>query len=121
MPTISQDIRITTDHALVVRILVNMIKNALEATQENGQVSLSVEQISHSVSFVVWNEGLIPKNIQKRIFQRNFSTREETGRGLGAYSMKYFGEQILGGCVDFTSSKSASTTSSSLGGPPPDS
>ncbi|MBN1378578.1 MAG: sensor histidine kinase [Gammaproteobacteria bacterium] len=105
LPAISQDIRITTDQALVVRILVNMIKNALEASEENGQVSLSVEQISRSVSFVVWNKGLIPKNIQKRIFQRNFSTREETGRGLGAYSMKYFGEQILGGCVNFSSSE----------------
>ena len=109
LPLVSAEISLTTDRALVVRILVNMIKNALEATGPGGHVSLSVECISHSIAFSVWNEGCIPRNIQKRIFQRNFSTKDGVGRGLGTYSMKYFGERILGGCVDFSSSAAEGT------------
>jgi sensor histidine kinase regulating citrate/malate metabolism len=45
-----------------------------------------------------------------RIFQRNYSTKSDSGRGLGTYSMKLFGETYLGGKVDFTSSESEGTT-----------
>ena len=109
LPDIDAAMFICTDQALVVRILVNMIKNALEATEDSGKVKLAVERTSQSISFVVWNDSYILPNIQKRIFQRNFSTKEEIGRGLGTYSMKYFGEEILGGSVDFRSSSSEGT------------
>jgi len=57
----------------------------------------------------VWNKQPIAKDISQRIFQRNFSTKEGAGRGVGTYSMKLFGEQILGGKVNFTTSKEKGT------------
>ncbi len=45
-----------------------------------------------------------------RIFQRNFSTKEQAGRGIGTFSMKLFGEKILGGQIKFTTSKKGGTT-----------
>ena len=45
-----------------------------------------------------------------RIFKRNFTTKEQLGHGLGTYSMKFFGEKVLGGLVDFTTSETAGTT-----------
>jgi sensor histidine kinase regulating citrate/malate metabolism len=47
--------------------------------------------------------------IANRIFQRNFSTKAQAGRGVGTYSMKLFGEKILGGKVSFTSSREDGT------------
>jgi len=57
----------------------------------------------------VWNGGEIPQEIAARIFQRNFSTKEQAGRGIGTFSMKLFGEKILGGQVSFTTSKKEGT------------
>jgi sensor histidine kinase regulating citrate/malate metabolism len=44
------------------------------------------------------------------MFQRNFSTKDGMGRGLGTYSMKFLGEEILGGRVSFTSDPENGTT-----------
>lgn len=103
------DIDIKTDFSLVSRILINMITNALEATPEGGRVELSLTRDGHRILFRVWNEGYIPDSIRKRVFQRNFSTKDGPGRGLGAYSMKYFGEGVLGGKIDFTTSETDGT------------
>jgi signal transduction histidine kinase len=99
-----------TDFALIVRILDNMVINALEATDEGGQIKLGVDASNGSVAFTVWNRGAIPEDIARRVFQRNFSTKPGTGRGLGTYFMKVFGEQVLGGEVDFVTSEEAGTT-----------
>jgi len=62
------------------------------------------------VSFHVWNQGEIPEGIALRVFQRYFSTKHGTGRGLGTYSMKLLGERYLGGRVVFTTEAAAGTT-----------
>ncbi|WP_163338642.1 ATP-binding protein [Desulfopila sp. IMCC35008] len=62
------------------------------------------------VFFHVWNKQFIPDDIARRIFQRNFSTKAEEGRGIGTYSMKLFGEQVLNGKVSFTTSAENGTT-----------
>jgi len=99
-----------TDISLLLRILCNMITNAFEATKNDREIKIWVEDNGNSLSFFVWNHMPIPENISHRIFQRNFSTKEGDGRGVGTFSMKLFGEQILGGKVSFTSSKEEGTT-----------
>jgi len=93
-----------TDFSLLLRVLCNMITNALEATDENGAVKVWFEQERSMLSFCVWNDKTIREDVALRIFQRNFSTKEEAGRGIGTYSMKLFGEKFLGGKVSFTTS-----------------
>lgn len=104
------EITITSDAALLKRILVNMVINAFEATEPGGSIRFWVEQTDKDVSFYVWNRQTIPAEQQLRIFQRNYSTKSDSGRGLGTYSMKLFGETYLGGQVDFTSSEEEGTT-----------
>ncbi len=99
-PTVS----FKTDISLILRVLCNMITNALEASEKDGVVKIWVEHENESVSFCVWNLGEIPRDVCERIFQRNFSTKEQAGRGVGTYSIKLFGEDILGGQVGFTTS-----------------
>jgi sensor histidine kinase regulating citrate/malate metabolism len=45
-----------------------------------------------------------------QLFQRSFSTKAATGRGVGTYSMRLLGEQYLGGRVEFTSREPDGTT-----------
>ena len=109
LPEIVSDLSFKTDFSILTRVLNNMLINAFEATDEGGQVKSWVERSPAGVTFFVWNRNAIPKDITKRIFQRNFSTKPENGRGLGTYSMKLFGEEFLGGKVDFTTSDSEGT------------
>jgi signal transduction histidine kinase len=87
-----------------------MIINAFEATERGGTIRLGVEQTNTEMTFSVWNQRAIPPEQQLRIFQRNYSTKAESGRGLGTYSMKLFGETYLGGKVDFVSTEADGTT-----------
>ncbi|MBU1419433.1 MAG: sensor histidine kinase [Proteobacteria bacterium] len=108
-PAAYPDLSLETDMSLVLRVLCNMITNALEATRENGTVKVWIEEKDGLLSFSVWNSKAIPQDITRRIFQRNFSTKEGAGRGVGTYSMKLFGEQILGGQISFTTSEEDGT------------
>lgn len=99
-----------TDVMLASRVLSNMILNALEATQEGGKVILDTTVSDTEVSWHVWNDRPVPKQVRPRIFQKHFTTKEGDGRGFGTYSMKLFGEKFLKGKVSFSSSKESGTT-----------
>jgi signal transduction histidine kinase len=105
----ADDVELVSDRALLLRILVNMVRNALEATPAGGGVRLCCERDAHGVHLSVHNEGVIPPEVQARIFQRSFSTKAQRGRGLGTYSMKLFGERYLGGEVSFVSTAETGT------------
>lgn len=107
---VGHELSLVTDAHLVCRILMNMVTNALEATGEGEAVRVFVDPGGNAVSFCVWNRGAIPGDVALRVFQRNFSTKEGLGHGLGTYSMKLFGEKVLGGWVSFTSSQEEGTT-----------
>jgi hypothetical protein len=106
---VSDDVTLLTDENLVRRIVENMIRNALEASGAGETVRVFVEPGGGSVTFCVWNGRAIPEEIARRIFQRNFTTKAGLGHGLGTFSMKFFGEQVLGGTVDFTTSEEEGT------------
>jgi signal transduction histidine kinase len=94
---------VMTDRAMLRRIVGNMVLNALEATPVGGTVTVAYEVGSNDVCIKVTNVGEIPKEVQLGIFKRSFSTKSKTGRGIGTYSMKLFGERYLGCSVGFKS------------------
>jgi len=98
-----------TDLALLGRVLVNMLRNAVDASP-GGPVRLACSREGDRYRFSVSNPGVIPNDVAAQIFRRSFSTKARYGRGLGTYSMKLFGERILGGAVGFTTSAEAGTT-----------
>ncbi len=98
-----------TDKTLLKRVLGNLIKNALEASPKERDVTSSIEEFDSTIMFSVHNSTYIPKNIQLQIFQRSFSTKG-TGRGIGTYSVKLLTEKYLQGEVSFTSTEEFGTT-----------
>ncbi|MGD0653464.1 MAG: ATP-binding protein [Thermoguttaceae bacterium] len=94
---------IQTDRRLLRRVLSNMLKNGLEATAPGQTVTLNCSEHGQLAAFTVHNREVMPHNVQLQIFQRSFSTKAQTGRGIGTYSIKLLGEQYLGGKVEFTS------------------
>ena len=105
----SESFRLSTDKVLLVRILVNMIKNALEATAQNTSVTLGCQKKDNECIFWVHNFASIPKNIQLQIFQRSFSTKSPD-RGIGTYSMRLLTENYLNGKIWFESMEESGTT-----------
>jgi signal transduction histidine kinase len=105
----ADDLELVTDRSLLLRVLVNMVRNAFEATTAGKVVRLSCERVGRTARFLVHNDEVIDPHVQGRIFQRSFSTKAQRGRGLGTYSMKLFGERYLDGEVSFTSTPGAGT------------
>jgi hypothetical protein len=100
----------TSDPDLLLRVLYNMAINAFEATPLTGRVTASFGWRGHRPRFEVHNPGVIPAEIQPRIFHRTFSTKASQGRGLGTHAMKLFGENLLQGEVGFDSTPEGGTT-----------
>jgi nitrogen fixation/metabolism regulation signal transduction histidine kinase len=96
-----------TDKTILRRILSNMLKNALEATLEEGQITVGCMKNNEEITLWVHNMSFIPREIQVQIFSRSFSTKGN-GRGLGCYSMKLL-SRFLKGEVFFSTSKDKGT------------
>ncbi len=107
---IDKDPDLFTDGNLLFRVLENMIKNALEFIPEGETVRVTVESGPDKLRFNVWNPGYIPEKTALQIFNRSFSTKSDSGRGLGTYSMRLLGETYLGGKVDFVTDEKDGTT-----------
>ncbi len=105
----TEQTKFDSDPTLIRRILGNLIKNALEASQRDATVTVGVNNHPGAVEFWVHNDGEIPRDAQLQIFQRSFSTKGQ-GRGIGTYSVRMFAEKYLGGIVAFTTSRQAGTT-----------
>jgi len=98
-----------TDPTLVGRVLMNLLKNALEALSAGEEVRIGGRLVDDHVEFSVWNPGVIPAATRLQIFQRSFSTKG-AGRGTGTYSVRLLTESYLQGKVSFTSSQRDGTT-----------
>lgn len=105
----AENIPFESDYALLSRVLGNLIKNALEATDEEGKIVVDCRLSGDQVMYTVNNQKVMPDKIKMQIFQRSFSTKG-AGRGLGTYSIKLLTEKYLGGKVSFTSDEKNGTT-----------
>lgn len=114
-----EEVFLSTDLTLLRRVLGNLVKNALEASQENGVVTLGCGFAAHeftpatpflaSALFRVHNQTEMRLDTQMQVFKRSFSTKG-VDRGLGTYSVRLLTERYLGGKVSFVSSKEVGTT-----------
>jgi nitrogen-specific signal transduction histidine kinase len=97
-----------TDKNLFQRVIINLLKNALEATEKEKSVTAGVESDGLKIRFWVKNDSVISHDIQMQLFQRSFSTRG-LGRGIGTYSIRLLVENYLKGKVSFISNETDGT------------
>ncbi len=97
-----------TDPILLQKVLINMIRNAVEASVRGGTITIGYTLQQDKVTYFVHNDEVIPQGNKDQIFQRFFTTKEP-GRGNGTHAMKLIGERYLKGNVGFESSEATGT------------
>lgn len=97
-----------TDETLVHRIVVNLLKNALEASRPGDVVTLGLAACGDAPTLWCHNPAVMPDAVRTQVFQRNFTTKG-FGRGLGTYSVRLLAEKFLGGRVRLDSAEGRGT------------
>ena len=94
--------KITLDHALLSRILANLINNAIQAMPKGGELKILVVKVENGVSIIVQDTGMgIPKGIEDKLFTPLFTTKAK-GQGFGLAVVKRLTE-MMNGTVSFES------------------
>jgi signal transduction histidine kinase len=103
------EIVIQTDPHLLQRVVINLVKNAAEASEPGDEVTVACEQTGDAALVSVHNRAAMPREVQLQVFNRSFSTKGP-GRGLGTYSVRLLTEKYLRGQVSFSSAADRGTT-----------
>ncbi len=103
------NIYFSSDETLLKRVLINMLKNALEASSQGDIVRVRSEILGNNLVFSVNNPSEMSKDVKLQVFQRSFSTKGNN-RGIGTYSIRILTERYLKGKVGFTSTRENGTT-----------
>ena len=86
------------------QVLINLLTNAIHATDSGGKVNVSIKDTGNQFALIVKDTGQgIPKENLKRIFEPFFSTKPPgKGTGLGLFVTRGIIEK-LGGEIEVTS------------------
>ena len=76
------------ESSLCYSILCNLIKNAIEASPENTDVTIAIEEHDTDLAIRIYNEGTIDPKIRERLFDKYVTANKDKGTGLGTYSAK---------------------------------
>jgi signal transduction histidine kinase len=79
----AEDAVLKVDPSLVRRAVLNLVRNAIQASPEGGEVRLRAWRESSKVLLAVEDNGPgVPEEVRQRIFEPFFTTKEK-GSGLG--------------------------------------
>lgn len=104
-------IMIKMDKVYLSRIITNLVKNALQAAEDEQKsiINVDVENVNKRINIQVEDNGTgIPLNLQNRIFEPNF-TSKNTGMGLGLTMVRKMIEEYQG-TITFKSEEGKGTT-----------
>lgn len=106
---------IRTIYDQLVQVMLNLILNALDATNEGATVEISTERLPgdkddrERIGIRVRDEGHgISREAQQQIFQPYFTTKDH-GTGLGLFVCRQLARQTLGGEIELVKSSTQGT------------
>jgi DNA-binding response OmpR family regulator len=105
---------ISCDEMLFYIMVNNLFSNALEASPDGGIVAIRILGPARGdLKIEIENQGLIPKPIRHKFFDKFVTYGKSQGTGIGTYSAKLTA-QLHGGSINFSLSKQAGTTTISV-------
>lgn len=105
-----EEYQVFTDRTLLRQIIINLIKNALEAGSDQDMITIrhAYDPGRKRFTVSVKNPQVIPEEVQLKLFRKSFSTKG-AGRGWGTYSIRLLTEKYLRGSVSFLSNPQQGT------------
>lgn len=96
-------------HDQFVQVFLNLILNAMDATQEGGTIEIRTSRVDRWLRIDVCDDGHgMPDDLRRRIFQP-YVTTKETGTGLGLFVSRNIVEQN-GGRIELSETSQKGTT-----------
>ncbi len=106
-----EDILFSTDEVLIKRVLINIVKNALEESIKGEKVEFGVKRLNTDFFEIhVHNRKQIPNEILEKLFDEIVSTKSGSYHGWGTKSMKLIGETYLKGTIDIHTNEDFGTS-----------
>lgn len=103
-----EEVKVCSDSVLLRKIVINLVKNALEANENQSVIRISVRNEKNNVKILIHNEEVILSSVQKEIFEKGYSTKGK-GRGFGTYGSRMLLHKYLGGELTFFSNEEEGT------------
>lgn len=99
---------VSGDESLLEIAFENLIKNAIEASPENAEVTITFRHDDDSYMVDIHNYGVIPSEIRSRFFEPYVTCGKASGTGLGTHSARLVASTHRGD-ISFTTSESEGT------------
>lgn len=104
-----RDIKLFGEEFLIEDMLMNLVKNAVEASPCGEHVTISYQEEHTMLRLTIHNTGTVPEDIRECFFEKGTTSGKTHGTGLGTYSALLIAK-AHGGNITFTTSASKGTT-----------
>lgn len=84
------------EELLCYSMLANLLSNAVEASPEGEEVTITCEGDDEMARIVIHNRGAVPASIRDRFFEKYTTAGKSNGTGLGTYSARLIAETMRG-------------------------
>ena len=100
---------VLAEELLTYSLFSNLIKNAVEAAPDGTAIKISLNEEGLFGRADIINQGVVPKEIRDRFFEKYVTSGKRGGTGLGAYSARLMAVTMNGG-IHLESSEERGTT-----------
>ncbi|TMA15708.1 MAG: hybrid sensor histidine kinase/response regulator [Deltaproteobacteria bacterium] len=85
------------DQQKLIQVLVNLLRNAIQATEKSKRILVRAQRDAGEVVFAVEDEGPgVPSELRDKIFEPFVSTKGDKGMGMGLYMARLIVESHQG-------------------------
>ena len=92
------DVFLVGDERLLRSAVANLLKNAVEASPEDGRVEMRLEPDGGVCTLSVRNDGAVAPSMRGTLFEKHATYGKPKGQGLGCYLARLVAE-AHGGCI----------------------
>ncbi|MFK5893033.1 MAG: hybrid sensor histidine kinase/response regulator [Pseudomonadota bacterium] len=97
------------EELLCYSLLSNILKNALEASENNSIVKVDIRQVEHDVFIKIHNNKVVPVEVRNAFFTKYITHGKSQGTGIGTYSARLLTE-VQKGSITMKTDESLGTT-----------